>query len=75
MRRQMMSVKKTMIKGVTSIAMVSAIVFALSLRAAAVEAPKLSEGHKPIVPGARPTPELSATLSDLIRRPRNGPQR
>ena len=32
-----MSVKKTMIKGVTSIAMVSAIVYAMNLGVAAVE--------------------------------------
>ena len=59
-----MSVKTTMIRGVTSIAMVSAIVFALEPGVAAVETLKLSEGLKPILPGAGPTPELSVTLSD-----------
>jgi len=37
-----MSVKTTMIKGLTSIAVMSAIVLALNLGAAAVESPKLS---------------------------------
>lgn len=67
-----MSVKTAMIKGVTSIAMVSAIVCALSLGAGAVETPKLSEGLKPILPGAGPTPELSATLSDPEKKAQEG---
>jgi hypothetical protein len=44
MRRQIMSVRKAMIKGVASIAIVSAVVLALSLGAGAVEKTKLSEG-------------------------------
>ena len=48
----------------SSIALVSAILCALSLGAAAVETPKLSEGHKPTLSGAGTTAELSATLSD-----------
>jgi hypothetical protein len=67
MRRQMMSVRKAMIKGVASIAMVSAVVLGLSVGAGAIERPKLivvSEGVKGISPEAGATPELSAKLSD-----------
>jgi hypothetical protein len=60
----MMSVRKAMIKGVASIAIVSAVVLGLSLGAGAVEKPKLSEGIKALSPEAGATPELSAKLSD-----------
>jgi hypothetical protein len=59
-----MSLSKAMIKGMASMAMVSAIVFGLSLVVGAVEKPKLSEGIKMISPEAAATPELSAKLSD-----------
>lgn len=59
-----MSVRKVMIKGVASIAIVSAVVLGLSLGAGAVEKPKLLEGIKAISPEAGATPELSAKLSD-----------
>jgi len=60
MRRQMMSVRKVMLKGVASIAMVSAVVLGLSIGAGAIERPKL----KVISSEAGATPELSAKLSD-----------
>jgi hypothetical protein len=59
-----MSLSKAMIKGMASMAMVSAIVLGLSLVVGAVEKPKLSEGIKTISPEAAATPELSAKLSD-----------
>jgi hypothetical protein len=59
-----MTIRKGMLKGVASIAMMSAIVLGLSLWAGAVEEPKLSEGIKPIVPVVGATPELSAKLID-----------
>ena len=59
-----MSVRKAMIKGVASIAIVSAVVLGLSLAASAIERPKLLEGIKVISPEAGSTPELSAKLSD-----------
>jgi len=59
-----MTIRTGMIKGMASIAMVSAFVFGLTLGAGAVEEPKLSEGIKPISPGGGATPELSAKLSD-----------
>jgi hypothetical protein len=62
--REMMQVNSAMIRKVTSIAMVSAIICALSLGATAVEPPKLSDGRKPIVSGAETTADFSATLSD-----------
>jgi hypothetical protein len=60
----MMTTRKGKIKRMASIAMVSAIVFGLSLGAGAVEAPKLSEGIKAVSPGLGATPELSAKLID-----------
>jgi len=51
-------------KGMTLSALVSAILFAVSLGAGAVEQPKLSEGMKPIVPGVGDTLEFSANLID-----------
>jgi len=56
----MMSVRKAMIRGVASIAMVSAVVLGLSLGAGAIERPQL----KVISSEAGATPELSAKLSD-----------
>ena len=55
-----MSVRKVMIKGVASIAMVSAVVLGLSIGASAIERPKL----KAISSEVGATPELSAKLSD-----------
>jgi hypothetical protein len=65
-----MTFGKGMLKGVASIAVASAIVLGLSLWAGAVEAPKLSEGIKPISPGAGATPELSAKLIDPEKKAR-----
>jgi len=59
-----MSVNSAMIRKVTSIAMMSAVLCALSLGATAIELPKSMEGRKPILLGAETTAELSATLSD-----------
>jgi hypothetical protein len=59
-----MSLSKAMIKGMASMAMVSAIVLGLSLVVGAVEKPNPSEGIKTISPEAAATPELSAKLSD-----------
>jgi hypothetical protein len=56
----MMSVKKAIIKGVASIAMVSAVVLGLSIGAGAIERPK----PKVISSEVGATPELSAKLSD-----------
>jgi len=67
----MMSVAKAIIKGVASIAMVSAVVLGLSVGASAIERPKLfvlSEGNKAISPEAGATPELSAKLSDSEKK-------
>ena len=55
-----MSVRKAMLKGVASIAMVSTVVLGLSIGADAIERPKL----KVISSDAEATPELSAKLSD-----------
>src|ERR1700752_1035676 len=59
-----MTIRTGMIKGMASIAMLSAIVIGLTLGASAVEQPKLSEGIKPVSPGGGATPELSAKLID-----------
>jgi hypothetical protein len=64
MRRQIMLVRKVMIKGVATLAMVSATVLLLSIGAGAVEKPKLSEGIQALSPEAGSAPELSATLND-----------
>jgi hypothetical protein len=64
MRRQIMQVRRVMIKGVAAIAMVSALVLLLSTGAGAVEKPKPSEGIQALSPEAGSAPELSATLSD-----------
>src|SRR5262245_30799139 len=60
MRRQMMSVRKAIIKGVASIAKVIAVVLCLSLGVGAIERPIL----KVISSDVGATPELSAKLSD-----------
>jgi hypothetical protein len=65
-----MTIRKGMLTGVASIAMVSVIVLGLSLWAGAVEEPKLSEGIKPIAPGGGATPELSAKLIDPEKKAR-----
>jgi hypothetical protein len=64
----MMSVRKAMIKGVVSIAMVSAVVLGLIIGASAIERPKLLEAIKEISPEAGATPELSAKLSDAEKK-------
>jgi outer membrane murein-binding lipoprotein Lpp len=56
----MMSVRKAIIKGVASIAIVSAVVLGLSLVVGAIETPKL----KVISSDVGAAPELSAKLSD-----------
>jgi hypothetical protein len=65
-----MTIRKGMLKGVASIAMVSVIVCGLTLSAGAVEEPKLSEGIKAISPGGEATPELSAKLIDPEKKAR-----
>jgi hypothetical protein len=64
----MMSVRKAMIKGVASIAMVSAVVLGLIIGASAIEKPKLLEAIKAISPEAGATPELLAKLSDAEKK-------
>jgi hypothetical protein len=64
----MMSVRKAMIKGVASIAMMSAVVLGLIIGASAIEKPKLLEAIKAISPEAGATPELSAKLSDAEKK-------
>ena len=54
----------SMIRKARSITMASAILCALSLGASAIEIPKLSESHKPMLSGPGTTAELSAALSD-----------
>jgi hypothetical protein len=51
-------------KGLALSALMSAILFAVSLGAGAVERPKLPEGIKPIVPGVGDTLDFSANLID-----------
>jgi hypothetical protein len=65
-----MTIRKSMLKGVASITMVSVIVLGLGLWARAVEVPKLSEGIEPISRGGGATPELSAKLIDPEKKAR-----
>jgi hypothetical protein len=60
----MMIVKYVAIRGVTSIAMLCAVVLGLSLWARAVENPRASEGATVAQPGAGNSLELSARLID-----------